>query len=215
MTSMKAHSAMANKRIMFGKNSFSLLTRHALSWQIEEWGWTIGEHTYGAPKVLEVEYAALEIGRFCSIGPNVTMILGNHRTDLVTTYPFKTLSHFWPTATEGDDDHQTHGDIIIGHDVWIGNGTTILSGVTIGSGAIIAAGSLVTRSVEPYAIVGGNPAKIIRYRFAPDVIARLLKVAWWMWPEEYLRSRIPSLMSDDLEAFLDAEEKGGLPFSDV
>ncbi|NHN89187.1 CatB-related O-acetyltransferase [Acetobacter conturbans] len=192
---------------MFGRNAFAQLTRYALAYQIDEWGWKIGEHTYGAPNVIETEYAGLEIGRFCSIGPNVTLILGNHRSDLVTTYPFKTLAHFWPTASEGQDDHTSRGDIVIGHDVWIGANATVLSGVTVGCGAIIAANALVTKSVPPYAIVGGNPAKVIKYRFASDLISRLLSLAWWDWPEDILRERLPDLMSDDIAAFLNRYEE--------
>ncbi|GBR08271.1 CatB-related O-acetyltransferase [Acetobacter oeni] len=195
---------------MFGTNSFSLLTRHALSWMIADRGWKIGDHTYGKPVVFEAEYAGLEIGRFCSIGPNVTMILGNHRMDMVTTYPFKTLSHFWPEAEAGEDDHATNGDIVVGNDVWFGANCTILSGARIGDGAIIAAGALVRGVVEPYAIVGGNPARVIRHRFSPEVIARLLAVAWWDWAEDVLRERLPGLMSSDIEGFLEVAERDDL-----
>ncbi|NHO33031.1 CatB-related O-acetyltransferase [Acetobacter fallax] len=191
---------------MFGTNSFSMLTRHTLSWMIADKGWNIGDHTYGTPTILEAEYADLEIGRFCSIGPNVTMILGNHRADLVTTYPFKTLSHFWPAAEKGEDDHVTNGNITIGNDVWFGAGSTILSGTTIGDGAIIAADALVRGTVEPYAIVGGNPGRTIRHRFSSDIVARLLAVAWWNWPEDLLREHLPKLMSTNIEAFLELAE---------
>lgn len=121
---------------MFGNNVFAALTRYALAYQIDEWRWNIGDHTYGTPKVIEAEYAGLTIGRFCSIGPDVLIVLGNHRVDTVTTYPFKTLSQFWPEAAEADDDHVSRGDVIIGHDVWIGARVTIMSGVTIGSGEV-------------------------------------------------------------------------------
>ncbi|MQR99657.1 CatB-related O-acetyltransferase [Gluconobacter aidae] len=190
----------------FGKNVFQALTRYALAAQIDEWGWNIGPHTYGAPTVLEVEEAGLTIGDYCSIGPGVTIILGNHRADLVSTYPFRTLSHFWPSAAEGENDHSSKGDVIIGNDVWIGAHATIMSGVTIGDGAVIAAQALVTKSVPPYAIVGGNPAKVIRYRFSETVIARLLALAWWKWPETLVEERSGRLMSDGIEAFLDLYE---------
>ncbi|GAC86764.1 acetyltransferase [Gluconobacter thailandicus NBRC 3255] len=84
----------------------------------------------------------------------------------------------------------------------MGSGVTVLSGVTIGDGAIIAAGSIVTKDVPPYAIVGGNPAKLIKYRFSESIITRLLALAWWDWPEDLLQERIPDLMSEDIEAFL-------------
>lgn len=187
---------------MFGNNAFASLTHFALAYQIAEWGWKIGEHTYGSPTVIEAEYANLEIGRFCSIGPEVLMILGNHRHDTVTTYPFKTLSHFWPEAAGGVDDHCSGGDIIIGHDVWIGARVSILSGVAIGSGAVIATGAVVTKDVPAYAIMGGNPARVIRYRFPEPIIARLLQIAWWDWSETLLRERLQALMNDDIEGFL-------------
>ncbi|GBQ92913.1 CatB-related O-acetyltransferase [Gluconobacter albidus] len=190
----------------FGNRAFQALTQYALAYQIDEWGWRIGPHTYGAPAVLEVGEAGLIIGDYCSIGPNVTIILGNHRADLVSTYPFKTLSHFWPSAEEGQADHSSKGDVVIGNDVWIGAHATLMSGVTIGDGAVIAAQALVTKSVPPYAIVGGNPAKVIRYRFPESIIARLLALAWWEWPETLVKERCGALMSDDIEAFLELYE---------
>ncbi|MDF3626214.1 CatB-related O-acetyltransferase [Brytella acorum] len=186
----------------FGNNTFRLLTRYALAYQIEEWRWTIGPHTYGSPNVIEAGEAGLSIGDYCSIGPNVTIILGNHRIDLVTTYPFKTLAHFWPTAAEGQDDHASKGDVTIGSDVWIGANATIMSGVTIGDGAVVAANALVTKAVPPYAVVGGNPARVIRYRFPEAIISRLLALAWWNWPEDVLAQRLPHLVSNDIEGFL-------------
>ncbi len=190
-------------------NVFHALTRFHLAWQIEQWGWEIGDHTYGLPKLIDSQYARLRIGRFCSIGPNVTMVFGNHRTDLVTTYPFKTLSHLWPTAAEGEDDHETRGDIVIGNDVWIGANCLILSGAEIGSGAVVAGAAVVRGTVPPYAIVAGNPARIVRRRFDPPTIERLLRAAWWDWDDELLRERLPLLMSSDIAAFLDRAESSG------
>ncbi|GAN95358.1 acetyltransferase [Komagataeibacter europaeus NBRC 3261] len=195
--------------MQYGKNIFPLLLRHTLSLEIEKWGWEIGENTYGAlgsPVVIEPEYATLKIGKYCSIGPEVLMILGNHRWDTVTTYPFKGLGSFWPEAVEATDDHATRGNIVIGNDVWIGARANIMSGVTIGTGAVVATASVVTRDVPPYAIVGGNPARVIKYRFSEEIIRRLLAVAWWDWPEQTIRERMKILMNDDIDGFLQAFE---------
>jgi acetyltransferase-like isoleucine patch superfamily enzyme len=187
-----------------GKPVFDDATRFHLARGIERWGWEIGAHTYGKPNVLEPELATLRIGRFCSIGPDVVIALGNHRTDLVSTYPFRALSRFWPEAAGGEPDHETRGDVSIQNDVWIGARVTILSGVTIGHGAVIGANALVREDVPPYAVVAGNPARIVRYRFEPHQIERLLKLSWWDWSDERIRSALPLMMSDDLERFLES-----------
>lgn len=191
------------------KNIFQLLLRHSLAYKIEEWGWEIGDHSYGAegsPIVIEEKYARLRIGKYCSIAREVLMILGNHRSDTVTTYPFKDISFAWPEAADATDDHSTKGDIVIGNDVWIGARANIMSGVTIGSGAVIAAAAVVTKDVPPYAIVGGNPARVIKYRFPEKTIERLLAIAWWDWPEALIRERMQLLMSDNINGFLQAYE---------
>ena len=94
------------------------------------------------------------------------------------------------------------GDVVIGNDVWIGRGVVILSGVRVGNGAVIGAGAVVTKDVPPYAIVAGNPARIIRYRFSPEQIEELEQIAWWSWPDKEIERAIPLLLSSDIEAFL-------------
>lgn len=113
----------------------------------------------------------LIIGNFVSIGGNVLFLLGgNHQYDCLTTYPFKKKVLFKETEAI------TKGPIIIEDDVWIGNNAIILSGVKIGKGAIVAAGSVITKNVEPYSIVGGNPAKLIKYRFNQEIVKELIKL---------------------------------------
>jgi acetyltransferase-like isoleucine patch superfamily enzyme len=142
----------------------------------------------------------LIIGRYCSIADKVEILLGgNHRVDWVTTYPFSALMDLWPSAPRAKDYHTSRGDVAIGHDVWLGSGAIIMSGVTIGDGAVVAAHALVTKDVPPYAIVGGNPARIIRYRFEPETIAELLDIAWWDLPREQVATIIPLLQSDRIQ----------------
>jgi acetyltransferase-like isoleucine patch superfamily enzyme len=132
-----------------------------------------GKRTYGSLYVLDEspEKAKLIIGSYCSIAPGVRFLLGGeHNTNSISTYPFKVKSFGYKKEAG------SKGDIVVGDDVWIGMGAIICSGVKIGQGAIIAAGSVVTRSVEPYAIVGGNPARPIRFRFGKELCENLLKM---------------------------------------
>ena len=132
-----------------------------------------GKYSYGNPKIMKfnIENEKLEIGNYVSIADNVTFILsGNHYIDTFTTYPFKVNCFSEKVEAWGK------GPIKVGDDVWIGYGATILSGVTIGQGAIIAAGSVVVKDVEPYSVVGGNPAKLIKYRYSTEIIEEMKKI---------------------------------------
>lgn len=167
----------------------------------------IGEYTYGQPTVLygNEPGAKLVIGRFCCIADGVIILLGgNHRIDWVTTYPFNII---FEEFKEIKGHPATKGDVIIGNDVWIGQQAMILSGVNIGDGAVVAARSVVTKNVEPYTIVGGNPARPIRRRFSEEIIHRLLKIQWWNWDIEKIKEFVPLLMNNNIEAFLAAAEK--------
>lgn len=163
-----------------------------------------GKYTYGTPIIKwQQPNTELIVGNFCSIAGNVTIYLGgNHRTDWITTYPF---GHIHPNifnSFNGVGHPATKGSVIIGNDVWIGNDVTIMSGVTIGDGAVIANNSHVVKNVEPYAIVGGNPAKFIKYRFKPEQIEKLLEIKWWNWEDKKINSIVPLLCSDNIDDFI-------------
>ncbi len=146
----------------------------------------------------------LIIGKFCSIASDVKFIMngGNHRTDWLTNYPFPIFGHGWESAMPDEWPHK--GDTVIGNDVWIGYGATLMPGVQVGDGAIVAAQAVVTKSVPPYAVVGGNPAKIIRYRFDEATIEALLGLQWWHWEIEKITRHLPALCGADLHALQNA-----------
>jgi len=162
---------------------------------------SVGDFTYGVLNINKWNNdTKLKIGKFCSISRDVTFMLGgNHRIDWATTYPFPTLQTFGPPQKEIEMDTYSNGDIKIGNDVWIGAGATFLSGVTVGDGAVIGAYSLVTSDVEPYTIVGGNPAKTIKKRFDEKTILKLLSIEWWNWPIEKIEENIDILCSTNID----------------
>lgn len=142
----------------------------------------------------------LIIGKFCMIASDVTFIMNgaNHLSQSISSYPFAIFGHGWENAMEGKS-YPTKGDTIIGNDVWIGHNATIMPGVTIGDGAIIATNTTVTKDVEPYTIVGGNPAKPIKKRFSDSEIEHLLKLQWWDWDIEKITKNIKALTGNNLE----------------
>jgi len=147
--------------------------------------------------------AKLITGNFCSIASNVVIYLGgNHHTDWVTTYPFGHI-HTDTFKHDGIGHPSTNGNVTIGNDVWIADNVTIMSGIHIGDGAVIACNSHVVKDVEPYSIVGGNPARHIKYRFTPEQITKLLEIQWWNWPEDKIQKFIPYMCNSDIDAFLE------------
>jgi acetyltransferase-like isoleucine patch superfamily enzyme len=179
-------------------------TKDHLRDDIEKKGWTVGDFTYGRPKILG-SGAKLHIGKFCSISSGVRILLGyEHRTDWVTTYPFSVLIKRGWTKGRGIKGHpHSKGNVVIGDDVWIASDSTILSGVTIGTGAVISTCSLVTKDVPSYSIVAGVPARVAGYRFRPEIIEKLLATAWWERSVEEINEIIPFLLSDDPTAAID------------
>ena len=142
----------------------------------------------------------LVIGSFCSIGSGAAFIMaGNqgHRYDWVSSFPFDFMNEV-PHFAGAANAFAPAGDTVIGNDVWIGTEAIVMPGITIGHGALIGTRALVTKDVEPYTIVGGNPAKPIRKRFSDADIALLLEMAWWDWPDDMLQAAMPLLTSTDI-----------------
>lgn len=165
---------------------------------------TYGKYTYGEIQTLSWDAdAKLVVGNFCSIGQPCKVFLGgNHRTDWTTTFPFEHVYTHIFDQFDGKGHPSTKGDVVIGNDVWLGVNTTIMSGITIGDGAVIAANSHVVKNVEPYSIVGGNPAKFIKYRFSPEQIEKLLEIKWWNWEDEKINKYTPLLCNTDIDEFI-------------
>ena len=161
----------------------------------------IGEYTYGFPEVFDWnEGTTLKIGKFCSIAKGVKIYLGgNHRIDWITTYPF---GAFFEEAKNIQGHPTSKGDVIIENDVWIGGDAIILSGVKLSNGSVVGAGAVVTKSVPPYAVVVGNPGKIIKFRFEPKIIEELERICWWDWELEKIKLLLPYLLSNDISTFL-------------
>jgi len=147
----------------------------------------------------------IKVGNYSSIGRDCNIFLdSNHRHDWVTT---STTLRGWVTPEidemlKGMGHPTCDGDIEIGNDVWIGAKTTIFGGVKIGDGSVIGACSVVTKDVEPYTIVAGNPAKFIKYRFEENIIEKLLKIKWWNWEHEKISENSLKLWSNDLNGFI-------------
>jgi acetyltransferase-like isoleucine patch superfamily enzyme len=178
-------------------------TKFKLADYIQRYGWSVGDHTYGSPAVREAHRAKVKIGKYTSIASGVMIMLADHRTDTVSSYPFSFLRRYWPSCPDGFQDHISKGDVEIGNDVWLGTDVFISSGVTIGDGAVVGAKSVVTSSVPPYAIAVGAPARVVRYRFSSQVIAALLDLRWWDWPDEVVNKSLPDMMSNDIEGFIE------------
>lgn len=143
----------------------------------------------------------LIIGKFCMIAPSVTFIMNgaNHSMNGITSYPFSLFGNGWERIMPTMADLPIKGDTIIGNDVWIGMNVTIMPGVHIGDGAIIATNSTVTKDVAPYAIVGGNPAVVIRKRFSDPKIKELLEMQWWNWDIEKITDNLEYLTGKTID----------------
>lgn len=169
----------------------------------------VGQGTYFDRNINIISWSdeyRIIVGKYCSIGRDCNFFLhANHRPDWITT-----SSQLWGPVTPDVADmhmrmgHPTcKGDIIVENDVWIGAKSTIMSGIKIGNGAIVGATATVTKDVPPFAIVVGNPAKIVKYRFTEKQREALLKIAWWDWTEDRIKTEAMDLWSERINDFID------------
>jgi acetyltransferase-like isoleucine patch superfamily enzyme len=171
-------------------------------------GVVVGRGTYGHNANtfrIFIHGARIEVGSFCSIGPEVRILAGSeHITDRASSYPLNAL--VFNPGTDNSEDAFDKGTTVVGGDAWIGLGAIILSGVLVGEGAVIGAGAVVSKHVPPYAVVAGNPAAIIGYRFDAQTRRRLQAVQWWEWDEEDIRALHTEFMGD-IDTFLAEAER--------
>lgn len=160
---------------------------------------TLGDHTFVQ---LDSCVHHADVGKFCSIAPRVVVGLGRHPVRYVTTHPsFYAISQPIAESYADRDYFEPFKRTTIGHDVWLGQNALVADGVTIGTGAVVAAGSVVTKDVPEYAIAGGAPAKIIKYRFNEGQRVQLLQSEWWNMPDEWLQENFR--MFQEIRLFLD------------
>jgi len=144
----------------------------------------------------------LIIGKFCAIATGVQFIMdgANHKMSGFSTYPFYIFGDGWEKSAPKPEEMPLKGNTEIGHDVWIGYQATIMPGIKIGSGAIIAAKTVVTSDVPAYSVAGGNPSKVIKYRFEKEDIKELLEIAWWDWDVSKITQHQQTIVNCDLQA---------------
>jgi virginiamycin A acetyltransferase len=144
----------------------------------------------------------LIIGKFCALAQGVKFIMNgaNHKLSGFSTYPFQIFGNGWEQVMPQPGELPFKSDTVVRNDVWIGYESTVMPGVTIADGAIVAAKSVVVRDVPPYTIVGGNPARVIRQRFADEVVAALLEIAWWDWSIETISQSLEAIVGADIDA---------------
>jgi virginiamycin A acetyltransferase len=144
----------------------------------------------------------LVIGKFCALARDVKFIMNgaNHPLSGLTTYPFYIFGNGWEVATPQPGSLPYKGDTVIGNDVWLGYDALVMPGVQIGDGAIVAARSVVVGNVPAYAVVGGNPAKLLKQRFSDETVNELLAIRWWNWPVEKVTRNLKAIVGADIAA---------------
>ena len=186
---------------------------------VKRTGFIVGDYTYYhderypkdfdkvlAPYLLESSKVKLIIGKFGQIAQGTQFITSgaNHQMDGFSTYPFSAFPGDWSDSYKANIPDE--GDTVIGDDVWFGHEVIVMPGVTVGTGAIVGARAVVTKDVPPYAVVAGNPARIIRMRFEQTIINRLIAIAWWDWPIDVIETHIKDIVAADISVLESVKE---------
>ena len=167
---------------------------------------SLGRHTYTGQNTVIMD---TKIGNFCSIAWNITIGAAEHDFNRITTHAFLYNQYDHIRPEEKDEAYDRfEKEIVIGNDVWIGANAIILRGVNVSDGAVIGAGAVVTKDVPPYAIVAGNPAKVIKYRFSDEMIKELLELKWWNFTDDKIQELYPYFEKDlTIESLKELKEK--------
>lgn len=174
--------------------------------RVQFWDSTLGDYSY-IERHSEVIYSA--IGKFCAIASDVRINALNHPMDRISQHKITYRPNEYFVGTKIDKafrESRIEDAVEIGHDVWIGHGAIILPGVKIGHGAVVAAGAVVTKHVEPYAVVAGVPARFVKWRFPPSISVRIISLSWWDWEHDRLAKAVDDMRALSAEQFLEKYE---------